>query len=40
MWHINNGDRILAGAEARLFADALWDFVQNLDPKEPDYENY
>jgi len=25
MWHTNCGDRTLAGAEARLFAEALWD---------------
>ena len=30
MWHTNCGDRTLEGAEARLFAEALWDFVSEL----------
>jgi len=25
MWHTNCGDRTLEGAEASLFAEALWD---------------
>jgi len=38
MWHTNCGDRTLAGAEARLFAEALWDFVQELEVDEGDYD--
>ena len=34
MWHTNNGDRTLDGAEALLFAHALWDFVQELELSE------
>ena len=28
----------MEGAEARLFADALWDFVQELEHSEGDYD--
>lgn len=38
MWHTNSGDRTLDGAEARLFAEALWDFVQELQLVEGDYD--
>ncbi len=38
MWHTNCGDRTLDGAEARLFAEALWDFVQELQVDEGDYD--
>ncbi len=38
MWHTNNGDRTLDGAEARLFAEALWDFVFELEVDEGDYD--
>ncbi len=38
MWHTNCGDRILEGAEARLFAEALWDFAQELELDEGDYD--
>ena len=38
MWHTNCGDRTLEGAEARLFAEALWDFVSELELDEGDYE--
>jgi len=31
MWHTNNGDRTLEGAEARLFAYTLWDFLCELE---------
>ena len=37
MWHTNSGDRTLEGAEARLFAETLWDFVQELELDEGDY---
>ncbi len=39
MWHTQNGDRILKGAEAKLFAEALLDLVDDtyLNP-ENDYE--
>ena len=37
MWHTNCGDRTLDGAEVRLFAEALWDFVQELELAEGDY---
>ena len=37
MWHTNSGDRTLDGAEARLFAETLWDFVQELQLVEGDY---
>jgi len=38
MWHTNSGDRTLEGAEARLFAEALWDFVSELEVDEGDYD--
>ena len=38
MWHTNFGDRTLGGAEARLFAEALWDFVCELEVEEGDYD--
>ena len=38
MWHTNCGDRTLEGAEARLFAEALWDFVSELEVDEGDYD--
>ena len=38
MWHTNCGDRTLEGAEARLFAEALWDFVSELEVEEGDYD--
>lgn len=38
MWHTNNGDRTLEGAEARVFAHALWDFVQELENNKGDYD--
>jgi len=38
MWHTNAGDRTLDGAEARLFAEALWDFVEKLELVEGDYD--
>jgi len=31
MWHTNCGDQTLEGAEARLFAEVLWDFVCELE---------
>ena len=31
MWHTDCGDRTLDGAEARLFVEALWDFVSELE---------
>ena len=34
MWHTGNGDRVLEGAEARLFAEALWDFITELEADE------
>jgi hypothetical protein len=37
MWHTNNGDRTLEGAEARLFAETLWNFVSELEGVEGDY---
>ena len=37
MWHTNCGDRTLEGAEARLFAEALWNFVSELEVDEGDY---
>ena len=36
MWHTDCGDRTLDGAEARLFAEALWDFVSELEGDEDD----
>ncbi len=38
MWHTNCGERTLEGAEARLFAEALWDFVSELEVEEGDYD--
>ncbi len=38
MWHTNNGDRTLDGVEARLFAEALWDFAEGLEIAEGDYD--
>ena len=37
MWHTNCGYRTLEGAEARLFAEALWDFVSELEVDEGVY---
>ncbi len=37
MWHTNCGDRTLERAEARLFAEAVRDFVQELEVDEGDY---
>ena len=37
MWHTNGGDRTLEAAEARLFAEVLWDFVKELEVEEIDY---
>ena len=37
MWHTDCGDRTLGGAEARLFAEALWDFVSELEVNEGAY---
>ena len=38
MWHTECGDRTLEGAEARLFAEALWDFISELEVNEGDYD--
>ena len=38
MWHTNGGDRVLDGAEARLFAEALWGFVTDMEVNEGDYD--
>ena len=38
MWHTNCGDRTLDGAEARLFAEALWDFICELEVDEGDFD--
>jgi len=38
MWHTDGGDRVLEGAEARLFAEVLWDFVTYLEVGEGDYD--
>jgi hypothetical protein len=38
MWNTSCGDRTLDGAEARLFAEALWDFVCELELDEGDYD--
>ena len=38
MWHTDCGDRTLDGAEARLFAEALWDFVSELEVDEGGYD--
>ncbi len=37
MWHTNCGDRTFRDAEARLFAEALRDFVSELEVNEADY---
>lgn len=34
MWHTNAEDRTLEGAEARLFAEALWDYTMILEESE------
>ena len=36
MWHTNNGERTLEGAEARLFAQTLWGFLCELEVEEYD----
>ena len=36
MWHTNTGDRTLEGAEARLFANALWDCATILEESDGD----
>ena len=38
MWHTNNGDRTLEGAEARVFAETLWEFVCEMEVDEGDYD--
>ncbi len=38
MWHTNCGDRTLESAKARLFAEALRDFVSELEADEGDYD--
>lgn len=39
MWRTNNGDRILKGAEAELFAEILFDFIDEVNlSDENDYE--
>ena len=38
MWHTNSGDRTLDGAEARLFAEALWDLVSELEVVAGDFD--
>lgn len=38
MWHTGNGDRVLDGAEAKLFAKVLWDFITELEELEGDYD--
>jgi hypothetical protein len=38
MWHTNNGDRTLEGAEARLFAYTLWDFLCELEVEYGDFD--
>ncbi len=37
MWHTNCGDRTFRDAEARLLAEALRDFVLELEVDEGDY---
>ena len=37
MWHTNTGDRTLEGAEAKLFALALWDFAMILEESDGEY---
>ena len=38
MWHTNNGDRTLEGAEARLFAGTLHDFITKMAVFDGDYD--
>ena len=38
MWHTNNGERTLEGAEAKLFAQTLWDFLCELEIEDGDYD--
>ena len=38
MWHTNNGDRTLEGAEAGLFACTLWDFLCELEVEDGDFD--
>ena len=38
MWHTNCGDRTLEGAEARVFAETLWDFTCEMEVDEGDYD--
>ncbi len=38
MWHTNAGERVLEGAEARLFSEALLDLASNVKVFEDDYE--
>jgi len=38
MWHTNTGDRTLEGAEAKLFAYTLWDFLCELEVEGGDYD--
>jgi hypothetical protein len=38
MWHTNTGDRTLEGAEARLFAETLWDFISELEVEGGDFD--
>ena len=38
MWHTNNGDRTLEGAEASLFALTLWDFLCELEVEGGDFD--
>ena len=38
MWHTNNGDRTLEGAEAKLFAYTLWDFLCELEVEGGDFD--
>ena len=38
MWRTSSGDRILEGAEAKVFAEALWEFIDeaNVNPYDDD----
>ena len=38
MWHTNTGDRTLEGPEARLLAEALWDFLSELEVEGGDFD--
>ena len=38
MWHTDCEDRTLEGAEARLFAETVWDFVSELEVYEDEYD--